>query len=86
MRSTIEWYRKEVVGFETRASGRVTPALLAPVKVLVHGRDSEPVKLDDLATVGVKDGSMLIVTVFDENVRPHTHLRRTFLFHHRPLS
>ncbi|KAI6039629.1 ribosome recycling factor domain-containing protein [Pisolithus marmoratus] len=67
MSAAVEWYRKEVAAFETRASGRVTPSLLAPVRVEVHGKGKEPVKLDEIATVGVKDGSMLIVTVFDEN-------------------
>ncbi|KAI6027815.1 ribosome recycling factor-domain-containing protein [Pisolithus microcarpus] len=67
MSSTVEWFRKEVVAFETRATGRVTPSLLSPVKVEVHGKGKDPVKLEDIATVGVKDGSLLIVTVFDEN-------------------
>ncbi|KAL4073392.1 ribosome recycling factor domain-containing protein [Scleroderma citrinum] len=67
MFSTVEWYRKEVATFETRASGRVTPALLTPIKVETQGRDGEPLRLEEVATVGVKDGSMLIVTVFDEN-------------------
>ncbi|KAI6144758.1 ribosome recycling factor domain-containing protein [Pisolithus tinctorius] len=67
MSSTVEWYRKEVAAFENRASGRVTPSLLAPVRVEVHGKGNDPVKLEEIATVGVKDGSMLIVTVFDEN-------------------
>lgn len=67
MSSTVEWYRKEVAAFENRASGRVTPSLLAPVRVEVHGKGNDPVKLEEIATVGVKDCSMLIVTVFDEN-------------------
>ncbi|KIJ63772.1 hypothetical protein HYDPIDRAFT_91603 [Hydnomerulius pinastri MD-312] len=67
MSTAVEWYRKEVAGFETRASGRVTPALLAPVRVEAYGKKSDPVRLEEVATVGVKDGSMLIVTVFDEN-------------------
>jgi len=69
MLSTVEWYRKEVAAFEMRANGRVTPALLAPIRVDAQGKDSEPLKLEEVATVGIKDGSMLVVTVFDENVR-----------------
>lgn len=69
MLSTVEWYRKEVAAFEMRANGRVTPALLAPIRIEAQGKDSEPLKLEEVATVGVKDGSMLVVTVFDENVR-----------------
>ncbi|KIJ15328.1 hypothetical protein PAXINDRAFT_169134 [Paxillus involutus ATCC 200175] len=67
MTTAVEWYRKEVAAFETRASGRITPALLAPVRVEAYGKGSEAVKLEEVATVGIKDGSLLIVTVFDEN-------------------
>ena len=69
MLSAVEWYRKEVAAVETRASGRITPALLAPVRVQTQGKHSELFGLEEVATVGVKDGSMLVVTVFDENVR-----------------
>lgn len=67
MASAVDWFRKEVAAFETRASGRVTPALLSPVRV--EGRRGQAVGLEEVATVGIKDGSMLIVTVFDEHVR-----------------
>ncbi|KAG9311511.1 ribosome recycling factor-domain-containing protein [Chiua virens] len=63
--SVVDWFRKEVAGFETRASGRVTPALLSPVRI--EGRRDQAVKLEEVATVGIKDGSVLIVTVFDEH-------------------
>ncbi|KAH0834943.1 mitochondrial carrier domain-containing protein [Lanmaoa asiatica] len=65
MASVVDWFRKEVAAFETRASGRVTPALLSPVRV--EGRGRQAVKLEEVATVGIKDGSVLIVTVFDEH-------------------
>lgn len=67
MATAVDWFRKEVAGFETRASGRVTPALLSPVHV--EARRGQAVKLEEVATVGIKDGSVLIVTVFDEHVR-----------------
>lgn len=67
MTSAVDWFRKEVAGFETRASGRVTPALLSPVRV--EARRGQTVKLEEVATIGIKDGSVLIVTVFDEHVR-----------------
>lgn len=69
MKAAVEWYRKEVGGLETRASGRVTPALLSPVRVTIPARGSDSLRLEDIATVGVKDGSTLIVTVFEEHVR-----------------
>ncbi|KAI9568723.1 ribosome recycling factor domain-containing protein, partial [Boletus coccyginus] len=64
MSSVVDWFRKEVAAFETRASGRVSPALLSPVRV-ERGR-GQTVRLEEVATVGIKDGSVLIVTVFDE--------------------
>lgn len=67
MSSVVDWFRKEVAAFETRASGRVSPALLSPVRV-ERGR-GQTVRLEEVATVGIKDGSVLIVTVFDEQVR-----------------
>ncbi|KAG2133196.1 ribosome recycling factor-domain-containing protein [Suillus bovinus] len=53
--------KMKVASLETRASGRVTPALLSPEK----GKDL--LKLEELATVGVRDGSTLIITVFEEH-------------------
>lgn len=68
MQAAVEWYRKEVIGLETRASGRVTPALLAPVRVELPDSKGELLKLEDVATVGVREGSTLLVTVFEEHV------------------
>ncbi|KAI5997327.1 ribosome recycling factor-domain-containing protein [Pisolithus orientalis] len=68
MSSAVGWYRKEVATFETQVSGRVTPSLLAPVRVEVYGKGNDPDKLEQIATVGIKDGSVSIVTVFDENI------------------
>jgi hypothetical protein len=80
--ASVEWLRREVAQLEARAGGRVTPRLLAPVRVAVvpsagdrRGREdvtvsamANKVRLEDLATVGVRDGSSLIVTVFDPQV------------------
>ncbi|CDO73685.1 hypothetical protein BN946_scf185015.g13 [Trametes cinnabarina] len=67
MQTVLEWFRKEVAGLETRATGRVTPALLSPVRVKVPGAsDSRGVRLEEVATVGVKEGTTLLVTVFEE--------------------
>ncbi|KAF7324936.1 Protein kinase domain-containing protein [Mycena kentingensis (nom. inval.)] len=63
MKTAVEWFRKECAGVETRATGRVTPAVLDPVRVNLDGRE---VRLVEVATVGVRDGSTLLVTVFDE--------------------
>ena len=73
MRGTIEWYRKEISAVSNRASGRVTPAILDAVRVSLKGHDGEDtdltVKLTEVATVGMKEGSVLVVTAFDEHVR-----------------
>ncbi|KAF9447687.1 ribosome recycling factor [Macrolepiota fuliginosa MF-IS2] len=63
MKNAVEWFRKECQGFETRASGRVTPALLSPVRIKLEGKEY---RLEEIATVGVRDGSILLVTLFDE--------------------
>ena len=68
MSAAVEWYRKEVAGLETRASGRVTPALLSPVRVELPGKGKDLARLEDVATVGVRDGSTLVITVFEEHV------------------
>ncbi|KAJ8584603.1 ribosome recycling factor [Rhizopogon salebrosus TDB-379] len=69
MSAAVEWYRKEVAGLETRASGRVTPALLSPVRIELPGKEKgkDFGKLEDVATVGVREGSTLVVTVFEEH-------------------
>ena len=68
MVAAVEWYRKEVSKMETRASGRVTPEILAPVSVKIPWRGPNGVKIEEVATVGVKDGSVLMVTVFENSV------------------
>jgi hypothetical protein len=75
MVASVEWFRREVAQLEARASGRVTPRLLDPVRVVLpdgsprreKGEDAR-VRLEELATVGVRDGSSLVVTVFDSQV------------------
>ncbi|KAN0111690.1 Ribosome recycling factor domain containing protein [Russula decolorans] len=85
MAGCVEWLRREVSQLEARASGRVTPQLLAPVRVSVSSvgpsaassaasASSEAKKgarLEELATVGVRDGTTLIVTVFDPHNLKH---------------
>lgn len=65
MKTTRDWFRKEVAAMETRANGRVTPAILAPVRVTVGGK---PARLEDIATVGVREGTTLLISVFEEQV------------------
>ncbi|KAH9968207.1 ribosome recycling factor domain-containing protein [Russula dissimulans] len=77
MAACVERLRREVAQLEARATGRVTPQLLAPVRVSVAPTSSasasggKKLRLEELATVGVRDGSTLIVTVFDPQNLKH---------------
>ncbi|PPR08296.1 hypothetical protein CVT24_002454 [Panaeolus cyanescens] len=70
MKASVEWFRKECAASETRAHGRVTPALLSPVRVKLPD-NPKPLRLEEVATVGVREGSTLIVTLFDEHTVKH---------------
>ncbi|KAI0342299.1 ribosome recycling factor, partial [Trametopsis cervina] len=74
MKSIVDRFHKEVSSLETRASGRVTTALLAPVRVKLPNHsdaDGKGIRLEEVATVGVRDGTTLIVTVFEEHTLKH---------------
>ena len=68
MVAAVEWYRKEVARMEGRVSGRVIPEILAPVSVKIPGRGSSGVRIEEVATVGVKEGTVLLVTAFEDSV------------------
>ncbi|KAF9057056.1 ribosome recycling factor domain-containing protein [Panaeolus papilionaceus] len=70
MRTSVEWFRKECAASETRAHGRITPALLSPVRVKLPD-NPKPLRLEEVATVGVREGSTLLVTLFDEHTVKH---------------
>lgn len=61
-----EHFVREMGTLETRGSGRITAALLDPVRVDVG--EGTRKKVGEVASVGVKEGNVLVVTVFDENV------------------
>ncbi|PBK88253.1 hypothetical protein ARMGADRAFT_1084890 [Armillaria gallica] len=64
LKALVEWPRRDCADASARAAGRVMSALLANVRVKEQ-------KLEEEATVGVRDGSMLVVTVFDEENLKH---------------
>lgn len=68
MKGVLDRFKKEVAELETRASGRVTPAVLAPVRVVLPHSEGKGVRLEEVATVGVREGTTLIITVFEESV------------------
>ena len=67
MRGAVEWFRKQLVTAETRGSGRVMPDMLNGVMVQLTA-DAPPVPLTHIATIGVREGTTLVVTVFEEGV------------------
>ena len=70
MKTAVDWFRREVAAKELQGSGRVTPDIMKPVRVsLPDAPESETCALMELATVGVRDGTTLLVTVFAEDVR-----------------
>ncbi|KAK0452009.1 ribosome recycling factor [Desarmillaria tabescens] len=70
MKSEVDWLRRYCADASTCASGRVMPALLANIR-------AQGQKLEEIATVGVRDGSMLVMTVFDEDRQDTRRLRVT---------
>lgn len=68
MSVAVDWFRKDCAALEARALGRVTPALLSPVRVKVPDVPKS-LQLEELATVGVREGTTLLITLFDEHVR-----------------
>ncbi|THH29245.1 hypothetical protein EUX98_g4943 [Antrodiella citrinella] len=67
MQGVLDKYKKDLAELETRASGRVTPAVLAPVRVVLPHSEGKGVRLEEIATVGVREGTTLIITVFEES-------------------
>ncbi|KAI0032589.1 ribosome recycling factor domain-containing protein [Vararia minispora EC-137] len=67
MAAAVDWFRREMAQAEQRASGRVTPALLDPIRVELKDVSGHKYRLEEVATVGVRDGSMLVVTAFDSS-------------------
>ncbi|KAF9527620.1 ribosome recycling factor domain-containing protein [Crepidotus variabilis] len=70
MQAAVEYFRKECATSENRALGRITPALLEPVRVKLPD-NPKGAKLEELATVGVREGSTLLITLFDEHTIKH---------------
>ena len=68
MNAAVDWFRRECAAAEVRVDGRVTSALLDRVRVILPGGDGSAVSLEEVASVGVKDGTTLIITVFEDNV------------------
>ncbi|KAJ4468753.1 ribosome recycling factor domain-containing protein [Lentinula aciculospora] len=70
MSVAVDWYRRECASIETRANGRVTPSLLSSVRVKFPKND-HAFKLEEISTVGIRNASELIITVFEEESLKH---------------
>ncbi|CCL99793.1 uncharacterized protein FIBRA_01815 [Fibroporia radiculosa] len=70
MKGILDELRKSISAMEMRASGRVTPSILSPVRVNL-GERGDNLRLEEIATVGVVDGRTLVVTVFEEDTLKH---------------
>jgi hypothetical protein len=66
MTASVKWFKAQAALTETRTSGRVTPTMLDSVRVELP--DTPPQKLAEVATVGVKDLSTLLVTAYEAEV------------------
>jgi ribosome recycling factor len=74
MVASVRWLKETARGVEVRSSGRVVPDVLDAVKVRIkldeegESDDEMEVGLKEVASVGVKNGNVLVVTVFEEQV------------------
>lgn len=76
MRSVVDRFVKELAMLETRAGGRVNPSLLDSIHIPSTG-NRDKLKLSEVATVGVKEGYTLVITLFDDKVGRHAVLLLT---------
>jgi ribosome recycling factor len=77
MTASVDWLRKEIAGLEARGIGRVTPAILDSVRVVLPDNPKE-LQLEDVATVGVREGTNLVLTLYEDEV--HGLISRTSFF------
>ena len=66
MAASVRWFKAQVALTETRTSGRATPTMLDSVWVELPDMPSQ--KLAEVATVGVKDLSTLLITAYEAEV------------------
>ncbi|KAF9517778.1 hypothetical protein BS47DRAFT_1290488 [Hydnum rufescens UP504] len=67
MTGSVAHYEKQMAVLESRAIGRVMPSLIEGVKVPNLLGDVR-YKLRDVASIGVKEGTTLVVTVFEPSM------------------
>ncbi|KAF8317196.1 ribosome recycling factor [Clavulina sp. PMI_390] len=67
MSASYSHFAKEMAVLENRASGRVNASLLDAVRV-PNEDGSAKLRLNEVATVGVKEGNTLLITLFDDKM------------------
>ncbi|KAH7105193.1 ribosome recycling factor domain-containing protein [Auriculariales sp. MPI-PUGE-AT-0066] len=71
MKAAVDRHRKELAALEVRGSGRVTPAILDPIRVALPDMPAPGPRLNEIATIGVREGTTLLVSVYDESSLKH---------------
>ncbi|THH04050.1 hypothetical protein EW145_g5808, partial [Phellinidium pouzarii] len=63
--AAVDWLRRSAATMELQGVGRVTPEVLRRVRVALPSR-TEECSIEEVAVVGVREGTTLLVTPFDE--------------------
>ncbi|KIM36680.1 hypothetical protein M413DRAFT_449023 [Hebeloma cylindrosporum] len=68
MAASVAWFKKECAALETRASGYARPGMISTVRVKIP--EQPDMRLEELATIGVRDGTTFLVTLYDpQNIK-----------------
>jgi len=66
MSASVAWFKKECAALETRASGYARPGMISSVRVKIP--EQPDMRLEELATIGVREGTTFLVTLYDSQV------------------
>jgi ribosome recycling factor len=66
MSASVAWFKKECAVLETRASGYARPGMISSVRVKIP--EQPDMRLEELATIGVREGTTFLVTLYDPQV------------------
>lgn len=66
MSASVGWFKRECAALETRASGHARPGMISSVRVKIP--EQPDVRLEQLATIGVREGTTFLVTLYDPQV------------------
>lgn len=66
MSASVAWFKRECAALETRASGHARPGMISSVRVKIP--EQPDMRLEQLATIGVREGTTFLVTLYDPQV------------------